>query len=57
VVHARKGAISDFLPVVAERALCGQQWNERWGLHDSLDADTAFLRERTGEDDYSAKPA
>jgi hypothetical protein len=30
------------LPVVAERALCGQQGDERWSLHDSLDADTAF---------------
>src|ERR1700688_3748447 len=36
VVNARKGAIGDFVPVMAERTLRGQQRYERWSLHDSL---------------------
>jgi hypothetical protein len=56
VVHARKGAIGDFVPVMAEGTLRGQQIYERWSLHDSLYADDAVLRKRLGEPDYSAKP-
>jgi hypothetical protein len=56
VVDARKGAIGDFVPVMAERTLRGQQSYERWSLHDSLYADNTVLRERLSEDDYSAKP-